>query len=66
MCVNILCKSKKQYFNNIDVTKLTDNKKFWKTIRQIFLSKHEIANTIILVGNKKNITGQKSHSEHFH
>ena len=43
-----------------------DNKKFWKTIRQIFLSKHEIANIIILVGNKKNITGQKSHSEHFH
>ena len=32
VCVNLLRKSKKQNFNNIDVKNVTDNKRFWKTI----------------------------------
>ena len=36
ICVNILPKSKKQYFNKIEVKNVTDNKKFWKTIRPKF------------------------------
>ena len=32
ICVNLLRKSKTQYFNNVHVKKLVDNKKFWKTI----------------------------------
>ena len=39
-----LCKhkSKKQYFNKIDVKNVTDKKKFWKTIRQKFSNKCKI------------------------
>ena len=36
ICVNLLCKSKKQYFINIDVKNLTDNKKFGKLLGQNF------------------------------
>ena len=32
ICVSLLRKSKKQYFNNIDVKNVTDNKRYWKTI----------------------------------
>ena len=32
ICVNLLLKSKKQYFNNINIKNVTDNKKVWKTI----------------------------------
>ena len=33
ICVNLLRRVKKQYFSNTDVKNVTDNKKFWKTIR---------------------------------
>ena len=53
ICVNLLRKSKKQYFNNIDVKNVTDNKKFWKTVGPKFSNKCKSANTIILVENEK-------------
>ena len=43
ICVNLLGKSKNQYFNNIDVKNVTDNKKFWKTIRPKFSNKCKTA-----------------------
>ena len=49
ICVNLLRRVKKQYFSNTDVKNVTDNKKFWKTIRPKFLNKCKTANTIILV-----------------
>ena len=33
ICVNLTRKSKTQYFNNTAVENVTDNQKFWKTIR---------------------------------
>ena len=39
LCIDRLRKSKKQYFNNIDPKNITNNKKFWKTIRPKFLNK---------------------------
>ena len=39
LCVDRLRKSKKQYFNNIDPKNITNNKKFWKTIRPKFSNK---------------------------
>ena len=34
--VNLLCKTKKQYYKNLDIKEVTDNKKLWKK-RQILL-----------------------------
>ena len=48
ICVNLLRKSKKQYPNKIDVKNITENKKFWKTIRpETANCKCKTANTII-------------------
>ena len=52
-CVNLLRKSKKQYFKNIDLKNVTDNKKFCKTITPKFWNKCKTANIIILVENEK-------------
>ena len=51
ICVNLLRKSKKQYFNNIDVKNVMDNKKFWRTIRPKLSKKCKTTKRIILVEN---------------
>ena len=37
-CVSLLPKSKKDYFKNLNEKNITDNKRFWKTVKP-FLSK---------------------------
>ena len=37
-CVSLLQKSKKDYFANLNEKNITDNKRFWKTVK-LFLSK---------------------------
>ena len=64
--VNLLRKSKKQYFNNTDVKNLTDNKKFWKIIRPKFSNKCKTANTIILVEDEKILQDEKAIASTFH
>ena len=36
-CVSLLRKSKREYYSNLDVKNITDNKTFWKTVKP-FLS----------------------------
>ena len=64
--VNLLRKSKKQYFNNADVKNLTDNKTFWKIIRPKFSNKCKTANTIILVEDEKILQDEKAIANTFH
>ena len=47
-CVKLLRKTKMEYFQNMDVNKVNDNKMFWKTVKPRFLNKCKTANTIIL------------------
>ena len=63
--VNLLCKSEKQYFNNIDIKNVAENKMFWKTIIPKFSNKCKTASTIILVEDDKNLTERKSYCKHF-
>ena len=38
-CVSLLKKSKKNYCNNLNEKKITDNKTFWKTVKPFLLDK---------------------------
>ena len=38
-CVNLLRKTKKDYFHNLNIRDLSDNRKFWKTIEPHFTNK---------------------------
>ena len=46
-CVKLLRKTKMEYFQNMDVNKVNDNKMFWKTVKPMFSIKGNTTNTII-------------------
>ena len=50
-CVNLVRNEKKNYYGNIDITKITDNKKFWKTIKPLFSNKTNNSDKITLIKN---------------
>ena len=58
-CVNLLGKSKKQYFSNISVSDVTDNKSFWKSVKPYFSNKGSNSNKITLVENDAIITNDR-------
>ena len=55
-CVNLLRREKKNYFDNIDLNLITDNKQFWKTIKPLFSDKHNISKKINLIEGDKIIS----------
>ena len=50
-CIDLLCKTKTEYFKNLNVKDLSDNRKFWKTIKPYFSNKG--LNSIKLLLKKK-------------
>ena len=48
-----------EYFQNMDVNKVNDNKMFWKTVKPRFLNKCKTANTIILTEGDMIIKNEK-------
>ena len=55
-CVELLKKSKKDFYDNLNVKKVADNKDFWKTIKPNFTNKILKDEKIILVEDDKVIT----------
>ena len=39
ICVKMVKKTKKEHFQNISLSEITDNKKFWKTVSPLFGNK---------------------------
>ena len=50
-CLNFLRRTKKNYFANINISSITDNKKFWKTVKPLFSDKISHKETINLLEN---------------
>ena len=50
-CVSILKKSKRSYFENLDVKFVNDNEKFWKKISILFSNKIKSKENITVVEN---------------
>ena len=55
-------KSKEEYFDNIDLRNVTDNKKFWKTVKPLFTDKG-MNRKIILVEDDEIISESEQISE---
>ena len=49
--VNLLHRTKKKYFANVNISSITGNKKFWKTVKPLFLDKTSHKETINLAVN---------------
>ena len=50
-CANLLCRTKKNYFANININSITNNKNVWKTVKSLFSDKISCKETINLVKN---------------
>ena len=55
-CVNLLRKEKKNYYKNLDVNKVIDNKQFWKTMKPFFSDKRNSNRDITLDDGEDIIT----------
>ena len=49
VCVGLFRKEKRRFGNNIDTNNITDNRKFWKTVKPLFSEKHILNKKITLV-----------------
>ena len=48
-CTKLFKRETKKFYNNIDISLVTDNKKFWQTVRPLFSEKHFSKGKLILV-----------------
>ena len=62
-CVKLTNKVKKEYFRNLDIRSVNDNKKFWKIVKPNFSEKNSKSSKIILVENDEIITDNKRSTE---
>ena len=58
-CVSLLRKTKQQYFKNLNLNDVTDNKTFWRTIKPYFNEKGSGSDKIALYGNESVLTNEK-------
>ena len=63
--VNLLRKTKREYFTNIKVSNITDNKKFWQTVKPLFSDKINHTETINLIDNGVTLSNDKEIAETF-
>ena len=59
LCVKLLRKSKKVFFNNLNVKRITDRRKFWQTIKLNFTDKALKHERITLLDGDNGITEVK-------
>ena len=55
-CVKLLRKAKFDYYKNIDLGNLTDNHKFWKTVKPLFSDKVQVNSAITLIEDGKMVS----------
>ena len=48
-CLKLFRKENRNYYNNLDISLITDNKKFWKTVKPFFSDKSQSNNKIVLI-----------------
>ena len=65
MCVKILRKAKYNYYQNLDLKNLTDNRKFWKTVKPVFTDKVQVSQSITHIENGEMVTNDLKIAEIF-
>ena len=53
ICVHLLRRAKRNYYNDLDLSNVTDNRKFWNTVRPLFANKIKVKNKITLNEDSK-------------
>ena len=63
LCVSLVRTAKKEYFDNLDLRNVTDNKKVWKIVKPLFTDKGINHDKIILVEDDEIISENEQISE---
>ena len=58
-CTSLFRKEKKTFYDNIDISLITDNKKFWQTVKPFFSEKHFSRKKMVLVENEKIVSNDQ-------
>ena len=58
-CVKLLKKSKREYFANVKISNIADNKKFWQTEKPLFSDKINHRETINLIDNEVTLSNDE-------
>ena len=58
-CTSLFRKEKKTFYDNIDITLITDNKKFWRTVKPFFSEKHFSRKKMVLVENENIVSNDR-------
>ena len=58
-CLSILCKTKKEYFNSLNIKQVSDNKPFWKSVKPFFSDKGSNSSKITLVEENNIISDEE-------
>ena len=48
-CAKLFRREKRNYYNNLDISLVTDNKKFWKTVKPSFSDKLQSKSKMVLI-----------------
>ena len=64
-CTGLFRKEKKLFYNNLDTNLVTDNRKFWKTVKPLFSEKHFSNNKITLLEGEEIISEDQEIAEIF-
>ena len=62
-CVKLTKKVKREYYQNLNISSINDNKTFWKTVKPLFSDKNKNRSKIILVEDENIITDDKKNAE---
>ena len=65
ICSNILKSTKKTFFETLNINEITDNRKFWKTVKPFFTDKCKTTNNIILTEKNETLNDNKKNSNTF-
>ena len=65
ICSNILKSTKKTFFETLNTNEITDNRKFWKTVKPFFTDKCKTTNNIILTEKNETLNDNKKISNTF-
>ena len=64
-CVKLLRKTKSDYYRNLNLRDLTDNRKFWKTVKLVFSNEIQTSSSVTLIEDGKMITDDAKIAEIF-
>ena len=56
ICIKMVKKAKKEHFQNISLSQITDNKKFWKTVSRLFGSNEKMKQKVNLIEKNFSVT----------